>query len=377
MSMNEVLIVGGGIGGLCAALALQQRGMACRVFESVKEVRAVGAGIIVAPNVMNVLARLGLADAVRACGIELDSLLLTDEQGRPLLATPQRDELIRDYGYTLVGLLHSELYGVLLRHLPDGTVITGKTLVRFEENADGVVAHFDDGTYETGRILIGAEMIHSVVRQQMLPNIAPRYSGQTSYRGVANFSLVASGHALAREAWGSKIRLGVVAVSSTQTYWYATLPAPAGTEDPSKAAAKLHLITWAREFAHPGAAVIEATPEARFIRTDMYDLTPLPSWHNGRVVLLGDAAHAATPNLGQGGNQAIEDAWVIASAISQHSACNDYAQAFADYERIRKPKAEMIVARSRQLGGMVHLPQPWQRALRNTITFAGLYGGSR
>jgi 2-polyprenyl-6-methoxyphenol hydroxylase-like FAD-dependent oxidoreductase len=68
---------------------------------------------------------------------------------------------------------------------------------------------------------------------------------------------------------------------------------------------------------------------------------------------------------------------VIASAISQHSACNDYAQAFADYERIRKPKAEMIVARSRQLGGMVHLPQPWQRALRNTITFAGLYGGSR
>ncbi len=362
--MNDVLIIGGGIGGLCMALALHQRGIACRVFESAKEVRAVGAGIILAPNGMNVLARLGLADEVRAHGVELNSLMLTDAQGRALMATPQRHELMRNFGYPMLGLLRAELYGLLLRHLPEGVLHPGKTLLKFEENADHVLAHFEDGTQATGRLLIGAEGIHSVVRRQLFPNIAARYSGQTSYRGVANFSLVESNAPLARESWGAKMRLGIVAVSSAQTYWYATIPSAAGVKDATKAMAKQHLLTWAQEFARPGAEVIEATPEDRFIRTDMYDLPPLPSWHVGRVALLGDAAHATTPNLGQGGNQAIEDAYVIASAISKHA---DPAVAFAEYERIRKPKAEMIVARSRQLGGLVHLAQPWQRSLRNAL----------
>ena len=112
--MKDILIVGGGIGGLCAAIALQQRGISARVYEMSKEIRAVGAGIIVAPNGMNVLARLGLADDVRAQGVELDNLRLTDAHGQPLLAMPGHAELVRNYGYTLVGLLRSELYRSLV-----------------------------------------------------------------------------------------------------------------------------------------------------------------------------------------------------------------------------------------------------------------------
>ena len=351
---HDVLIIGGGIGGLCSALALQQHGIRARVFESAAAVRAVGAGIIVAPNGMTVLDRLGLAEQVRARSVELDQLALTDAQGRPLMAVPGSAELKARFRFGLHGILRAQLYGTLLDALQPGSVIAGKQLVSFREEGAGMCAQFSDGSDARGSLLLGADGINSVVRNQLFPEVKKRYSGQTSHRGVANYALEAT----AREGWGAQLRVGIVAVSPTQTYWYTTYPAAAGERD----LAMPELLARMGDFDPQLQAVVNATPTRAVVRTDIWDLPPLPVWYHGRVCLLGDAAHATTPNMGQGGNQALEDAWVLADQLARET---DPAAAFGAFTRIRKSRADAVVRRSRQLGSMVHLPAAWQRNLRN------------
>jgi 2-polyprenyl-6-methoxyphenol hydroxylase-like FAD-dependent oxidoreductase len=243
--------------------------------------------------------------------------------------------------------------------LPADAFVGGKALTRVDDDGAHVTAHFEDGTRAEGDLLIGAEGIGSTVRRQLFPHIRPRYSGQTSYRGIADIAT-----SLSCEAWGDRVRVGSVPVNATQTYWYSTQPAPEHGGDASKENALRDLLAATVDFAAPLRAVIAATAPDRLLRTDIADLPPLPTWHQGRVALLGDAAHATTPNLGQGGNQALEDALALADALAAHP---DHRAAFEAYQRARKPRAEMIVARSRQLGGMVHLPASWMHAARNAL----------
>lgn len=362
--MQNIIIIGGGIGGLCTALALRRKGFGVQVYETVSEIKAAGAGIILASNAMNVLARLGLAAQLHDVGLTLERLELTDAAGKALFRVASRAELMRDYGAPIVAALRARLYERLLNALPPDIVVTNKHFERYATSDTGVTAYFADGTQAQGDILIGADGIRSAVRRQLLPNIGLRYSGQTSYRGVANIAMRGTLAEAAREAWGSQIRVGLVPVGFEQTYWFTSEPTAAGGSDADKASAKRRLLAWAGEFAEPTAEIIANTPDASLIRTDMYDLPPLPTWHSGRVALLGDAAHATTPNLGQGGCQAIEDAFVIAEVLHKHGATDPHS-AFIEYEHIRKPKAEMIVARSRQFGALVHMKYGWQRVLRN------------
>jgi 2-polyprenyl-6-methoxyphenol hydroxylase-like FAD-dependent oxidoreductase len=361
--MNTILMIGAGIGGLATALALQQRGFAVKVFEAAPEVRAAGAGLLLAPNGFRTLQALGLEQGFLEIARELGALALTDATGKPLFRTVDRAVLKREFGSVPMGVMRPALYHLLLNALAPDTVQTSKKFEFFSTTAETVTAHFEGGTSQTGDVLIGADGIHSRVRKQLFPEVQPRYSGQTSYRGVANCPMPEMG-SLAIESWGAHNRFGVLAVSQTQTYWFATEPAEAGLKDDSKAAAKKRLLEYAKTFALPIAAMIAATPETHLLRHDIYDLPVLPSWHQGRVVLLGDAAHAPTPNFGQGGNQALEDALVLAKAFSQHATLE---QACLEFERQRKTQAEMVVAQSRQFGQLVHLPHAWQRGLRNGL----------
>jgi 2-polyprenyl-6-methoxyphenol hydroxylase-like FAD-dependent oxidoreductase len=360
---TQILIVGAGIGGLATALALQQRGFAVKVFEAAPEVRAAGAGILIAPNGFRVLQALGLEQAFLQLSRELGALDLTDSAGKPLLRSASHAVLKREFGAVPMGVLRPALYNLLLGALLPDTVQTGKKFLSFAATAETVTAHFADGTSQTGDVLLGADGIHSRVRQQLFPEVLPRYSGQTSYRGVADCPMPEMG-SLAIESWGAYNRFGVLAVSQTQTYWFATEPAEAGLKDDSKATAKERLLEYAKTYALPIAEVIAATPETHLLRNDIYDLPALPHWHSGRVGLLGDAAHAPTPNYGQGGNQALEDALVLARSFTQEAT---HEQVFLEFTRQRKIRAEMVVAQSSQLGQMVHLPHAWQREARNTL----------
>jgi 2-polyprenyl-6-methoxyphenol hydroxylase-like FAD-dependent oxidoreductase len=239
----------------------------------------------------------------------------------------------------------------------------GRTFRRAHQTPEGVTAHFEDGSSATGNVLIGADGVHSAVRAQLWPGPKPRYSGQTSYRALLRFDWRALGELPCAEVWGTHARVGFTPVSNDEMYWYAVHRAPAGVRDTSSEDAKAALLARARGLHPHVCTLIEATPPENMLHTDISDLPALAHWHTGGVALLGDAAHATTPNLGQGGCQAMEDGYVIAQCLAEEATP---AAAFARYQQLRKPKADWITRTAHQIGEAAHLPV-WLHGLRNAL----------
>lgn len=358
--MSSALIIGGGIGGLTAAVALHRKGWDVAVYEAAPALRPVGKGIWVPTNAMQVLERLDLAAAVHDAGWALDVIQIRTLSGWVLSAVDLQAVQAK-YGHTTVSIQRATLVDALHGALPAGTLHLNKRFTGFTHESDQVVAHFADGTEAVGTLLIGADGIRSAVREQLFPGVPLRYSGQTCYRGVADMALP---HKLARtcwEVWGGRYRFGFSAVGPQQVYWFAPVTAPAGKGHEGRLVAA-QLAQWYAAFPSPIPEIIAATDSDDIIQTDLYDFSPMARWHEGRVVLLGDAAHAMTPNLGQGGAQAIEDAWVLAETLSGSSAV---AEALTHYERMRMPKAAWLTKNSRRMGQAAHLEQPVARWVRD------------
>jgi 2-polyprenyl-6-methoxyphenol hydroxylase-like FAD-dependent oxidoreductase len=360
--IDNAIIIGGGIGGLTAAIALQRRGIAAHVYEAAPELRAVGAGLWVPVNALRVLDRLGVAEAVRRAGAALDQAELLDHRGSVLQSVDLR-AVEQRYGFTTIAIHRARLHDALLAELADGTLHLGKACKQIEQGPQAVRVQFADGSAVAGSVAVAADGVRSAIRRQLFPAAQLRYSGQTSYRAVVRAVLPPELRGGGQEIWGPGRRFGFSSIGSGEVYWYATLDAPPGLPE-TTGQAKARLQALFATFPRPVSDLIAAAEEQQLIRTDMYDLRPLPAWHQGRVVLLGDAAHATTPNLGQGGAQAIEDAYVLADSLARHAEPPD---AFADYQRIRQPKATMVVNRSWQMGKLAHLKNPLGRAARNAL----------
>jgi 2-polyprenyl-6-methoxyphenol hydroxylase-like FAD-dependent oxidoreductase len=362
---RDVVIVGGGIGGLTAAVALRQRGFAPRLYEAAPELREVGAGIGVPPNAMQVLARLGLADSVAAEGRRTRFAELHDAKAGLLRRAPM-SFAAGGVEHPTVAIHRGRLQRVLAAAPPPDSIHTGMQCAAVEQSGERVTLRFADGTSTEADVAIGADGLRSTVRRSIFGDVRLRYSGQTSYRGVTEFELPAEFDGVGWEVWSAGARIGFSPIGHGEVYWYATVDAPEGGSD-ARGTLRAKLDALAAPFPAPIPALVAATDESRITRTDLTDLAPLASWHRGRVVLLGDAAHATTPNLGQGGAQAIEDAWVLADQLAKHAAPEP---AFAAYERIRMPKAQLVVRQSWRFGKMVHLSNPIARAARNFLVHA-------
>ena len=186
--MSRVLIIGGGIGGLTAALAFHQKGWDVAVYEAAPELRPVGKGIWVPANAMQVLNKLGLAASVAEAGCPLDTIQLRTKSGT-VLSTFDLGPVKTQYGHTTISIHRAALIGILSAGLPAGTLHLGKRFSRFESSPDQVVAYFEDGSQAAGDLLVGADGIRSVVREQLFPGVQFRYSGQTCYRGISEMKL--------------------------------------------------------------------------------------------------------------------------------------------------------------------------------------------
>lgn len=363
--MPEVIVVGGGIGGLTAAIALQRRGIDAQVYEAAPELRAVGAGITVPPNAMQVLARLMLADEIAATGVSLARLQVRDVRGR-VLSDLDGAEATPRWGFPPIAIRRSELQRVLASALRPHSLHLDKRLLSVTEGEGSVRVQFVDGSDAAGAILIGADGLHSTVRNRLFPRSTIRYAGQTCFRGLAETELPPDLRRAAWEIWGGSIRFGFAPVSAGQVYWFAPIASPVGVVVPPH-----HVPALLRErfasFPAPIPALIAATPPGAIIQTDIFDLAPLRQWHSARVALLGDAAHATTPNLGQGGAQAIEDALALASRLAEHGLTT---AALAQFQQARLPRARHIVRLSRAFGRMAHLESRLLRAARNAMLLA-------
>ena len=352
-------IVGGGIGGIAAAVALHQSGHSVVVYERAAELREVGAGMMLWPNATRVLRELGLLERALACGGLNTNFLVRSEGGKILL-----DLALGEFDVPAFCIRRSDLLQVLLSALPPECIQLGREFQRWEQAGDRVRLHFGDGLVEEHDALIGADGIRSRVRAGLSGADAPVYRGYTVWRGLAPYA----GHAVPlgcnSETWGVGQRFGILHTGPQRYTWYATLNVSPDHVD-AAGGRKHELLELFKGWHEPVADLIEATPEDAILKHKACDVAPLRRWGVGRVTLLGDAAHTCTPNLGQGGGMALEDALVLAKCVTRE---RPLPQAFREYERRRLGRTRHIQKRSRWMGWIGQWDHPLLVAGRRTVT---------
>jgi 2-polyprenyl-6-methoxyphenol hydroxylase-like FAD-dependent oxidoreductase len=335
----KAIIIGAGIGGLAAAVALRKSGIDVEIYERSAAIGEVGAGISLWANAIRALAKLGLGPALEKRSVAYTRTAILRANGKPITDTSLA-RLTPRLGPVVVVLHRADLVSLLYQPVQDAIHLNHQCS-GFEQGPDSAIARFTNGAEASGDILIGADGIRSAIRSQLHPDERIRYSGYTAWRSVTRFDT----HGLT-ETWGPGRRFGIVPMAGGQVYWFATRNAPEGTTDPP-GQSKQTLLRLFGDFHPPIPALIEATDESTILRNDIVDREPLTTWGSDRVTLLGDAAHPMTPNLGQGGCQAIEDALALARELTTNASAHD---ALRTYESQRIARTTPIVLRSRQIG---------------------------
>jgi 2-polyprenyl-6-methoxyphenol hydroxylase-like FAD-dependent oxidoreductase len=368
---ERVLIAGAGIGGLTAAIALRDAGFQVEVHERALALSPLGAGLTIQPNAVLALRALGLGAAIEQAGARLRAGAVMRADGTPLMKMPDElvQELERGLGAGIVGIHRATLHEILLDRLGAQHLRLGHACLGFVQDARGVQARFAEGELDCD-VLIGADGLHSAVRATLFAASEPQYAGYTSFRGVTD-DRCGLPESFGGELWGRGRRFGGCAIDGGRFYWFATLNAPADSgprastaKHESATAQKQDLLTQFAAFAPFVSALIASTPEQAILRTDIRDRPPLSRWVQGRVALLGDAAHAMTPNLGQGACQAIEDALVLARELARHESIE---QGLRAYERARVARANAVVVMARRLGAIGQWQNPLACTLRDGL----------
>lgn len=356
-------IIGGGIGGLTLAVALQKKGIPAVVYENATEIKPVGAGIVLAANAMKAFSELEMDNVVSDAGKVMKRVVIKDQKGNSLSFT-DTNKVNRKFGLVNSVALHrADLHQILLNHILPGSLRRGKGLVDLSQNEDGITLYFNDGTSAHADYVIAADGIHSIVRKKFLPASQIRYSGYTCWRGVLSELTPGLNTEEASESWGAGKRFGIVPLTDKRVYWFATVNALPNDKDLASFG-PIELEKLFKDFHSPISDIIRNTRHTNIIKNDIIDLVPVKQFSFGSIVLLGDAAHATTPNLGQGACLAIEDAVVLANCIESHE---DPKLAFAEFERKRIPRTTQIVNTSYQLGKIGQWKNPFLIRVRNTM----------
>ena len=317
--MAQIAIIGGGIGGLTAALALRQSGFQCEVFEQAPALLDVGAAIAIWPNAMRVLERLQLSEKILEKAGPIEAIQWLDQKGFLVNRVPIP---------TAVALHRADLQSTLLHALPDTAIHLDHAFVNYKQTDDQITATFANGDSVEADFLIGADGIHSDVRAQFINDGDPIDRGYTVWRGISPTIPRLIPPATAIEIHGRGKRFGIGPVGLGRLGWWASANS-SDTDLPSLFA----------DWYGPVLELIGATPKKSILKTNALDRDPIKTWGAGRMTLLGDAIHPTTPNLGQGGCLAIEDALVLAGCFERYGATED---ALRNYEHLRYARTAAI-----------------------------------
>src|SRR5579859_3729949 len=290
----NAVIIGAGIVCITASIAPRQAGIDATVYERAPELGEVGSGLPLFSNALKALQKLGLSDKIEALGEHANTLSLSTWRGDVLLDATNEKHL-RGLGTVATVVHRAELLALLVDTLGMENVHLGAECTGFSQDESGICAYFANGLQARGDVLVGADGIHSTVRTQLYGIIKPAYVGYTCWRGVAYIER--SG--MERYVWGKGYQFGIAPMSQGRAYWFAQKYASEGEQNKA-GGRKQELLDLFGDWHDPVPAVIEATRDGDILRNDVYELPHLKRWSTGRVTLLGDAAHAMTPNLGQG-----------------------------------------------------------------------------
>ncbi|WP_243648733.1 FAD-dependent monooxygenase [Hazenella coriacea] len=355
---HKVIIVGGGIAGLCAAIALQKIGIEAKVYERSIEPTVAGAGIIIAPNALQALEPFGMADEIVRAGKASDGFHLLSDKGQTLthLSIPS--------GFQKMYSIHrKDLHHLLLSVLQPDTVVWGKECTKIEQDDHHVRITFHDGSEAEGTILVAADGIHSIVRKQLFTGNFYRYAGYTCWRGVISSDGIPELSEDFIETWGTKGRFGIVPLPKNQVYWYALINSQANDARLSNFTPN-DLYDHFKDYHKPIPSLLKNTESHQIIHRDIVDIVPMQRFYLNRVIFIGDAAHAVTPNMGQGACQAIEDTRVLAECMKKYT---DFRQAFEEYDIHRRKRIEKISNQSMMFGKVAQADNPILTSVRNGL----------
>lgn len=355
---RRAIVIGGGIGGMTTAIALQQAGMNVMVFEQADAVREVGSGLPLWSNALRALHQLGLSNMIETLGQSVTARCVTNWNG-DVLVDVSTEALLKELGTVNIVVHRAELLSALLNTLGSEHVYLGTTCVGFTQDATGVCARFADGKEVRGDMLVGADGLHSRIRSQMFRATRPHYSGYTCWRGIVHTTR----KDIETWAWGKGYQFGITPMSKDRAYWFAQRYAPEGEPD-KPGGRKSEVLGLFHDWHDPIPDIIETTDEASILRNDVYEGKLLSHWSRGRVTLLGDAAHTMTPNLGQGACIAIEDAVELSVCLE---ATTDVHRALRDYEARRIGRANRITWLAGLIGKTVQQGNPLVSGMRNAL----------
>jgi 2-polyprenyl-6-methoxyphenol hydroxylase-like FAD-dependent oxidoreductase len=339
MKTKKGIIIGGGIGGLTTAIALAQKGIETTVYEQAPELNEAGAGIWIAPNGLNVFNKLGFVNEIISAGNLLSKIQVVDTEYKPI-SVIDGQKVAAKYNFNTLAIHRAALQRILSSKLSSECLVLGKRFKAYTQTDNGVRVDFEDGSLAQADFVILADGIKSKGRLQINSNTDLRYAGQTCWRFVTAYDFPKAAQGNMYEVWSNKkgLRVGYSAINASEAYVFITNYEKAGGKD-NPVTLKQDLLSLCKDFPAIIKQLISTVSAEKIIRSDIYDFKPVSNWVDGKVALLGDAAHATTPNLGQGACQAIEDAFVLAEQLASAS---NIATGLAKYQFKRMTKTRFI-----------------------------------
>jgi FAD-dependent urate hydroxylase len=354
MNNLKAIVIGAGIGGLTAGIALRQVGFEVEIYDRVKQLRPVGAGISLWSNGVKVLNRLGLGEKLAQIGGLMGTMQYRTLKGE-LISNIDLSPLIETVGQRPYPVARRDLQNILLEAY-GGEVKLDHKCIGVKEDGESVTAIFENGHQATGDLLIAADGVRSTLREYILEEkIEPKYGGYVNWNGL----VAASEDIAPKNTWviyvGEHKRASMMPVAGDRIYFFFDVPLPKGTPanpDNYQAELKEHFQGWAE----PVQKTIDCLDPYTIARPEIHDFGPVDRFVKGRVALLGDSAHATCPDMGQGGCQAIEDAFVLTNYLASTNISVE--DALKRYEAERTVRANAVVKKARKRAEQIHGKDP-------------------
>lgn len=349
----KAIVIGAGIAGITTALSLQKFGIEYDLIESHGSLNAFGAGIWLAPNSLKVLESLDkkLLAEIKLNGKTVDHFGVTDHKGNPI-STLEMQDLENRFGHRHVTIHRKRLIEILASYLRQ-PILFNKKYKSHDKNGTRIDVRFEDRSVISSDFIIACDGIGSAVREQNFDQIEERFSGQTCWRAIINHKVPLSYKDCFYEMWNSenRTRVGHAPISDDQIYLFITSKERKTISQNKNT--KNHLADLVKDYAFDVQKAIESSNEEDWLCHELTDFKPLEKWFSNDVVLVGDSAHAMTPNMGQGGNQAIESAYCLALQLNKKE---NFINAFESYQKLRKERVDGIIGMSWKLGQLVNMP---------------------
>lgn len=363
----NVVIIGAGMGGLTTGIALKKFGHQVRIFEQTEKILPVGAAISLWSNGVKCLNYLGLTEKIAQLGGQMDDLAYVDGLTGDVMTQFSLSPLIEEVGQRPYPVARADLQNMLMDEFGRDQIYLGKKMVSLDDKADYVEVHFADSSSTQADLVIGADGTHSLTRAYVLgQQVQRRYAGYVNWNGLVEISEDLAPAQQWTTYVGEGKRASLMPVADGKFYFFLDVPLPAGLENNRDEYQKL-LKQYFADWCLPVQQLIERLDPQKTNRVEIHDIEPFTQFYKGRVVILGDAAHSTTPDIGQGGCQAMEDAIYLARSLQINTL--GVEDALRRYQNKRNERANELVLRARKRCDVTHMKdesvtQAWYAELR-------------